>query len=104
MLTRAGLSLVTRNFQSRFGEIDLVMRDGSTLVFVEVRFRRARGRVSAAESVGPHKQRRLVRAASFFLMRHPQFRDLAVRFDVAACATDAAGNERIDWIRDAFRC
>ena len=61
-LIRHGLRSLARNFRCRLGEIDLVMRDGDTLVFVEVRCRRDCGYGSALESVTAGKQRRLLRA------------------------------------------
>ena len=101
-LQKQGLRLVTRNFRCRTGELDLVMRDGTCLVIVEVRFRSGTF-VDPAESVDTRKQLKLARAASFFLAGNPTLCDLAVRFDVVAVgrASDARG--RIQWIRDAFR-
>ena len=96
-LDRQGLSLVARNYRCRGGEIDLVLRDGRNLVFVEVRYRRSSRFGSPAETVTASKQRRLITAASHFLQRHPT--ELACRFDVLAIT----GNDRIQWIRDAFR-
>lgn len=65
-----GLGLVARNVASRLGEIDLVMRDGDTLVFVEVRSRARTDFGGAAASVGPAKQRRLRREAQRYLVAH----------------------------------
>jgi putative endonuclease len=100
-LQAQGLHCVARNFSSHRGEIDLVMQDSDTLVFVEVRFRRHGGFGSAAESVTGSKQQRIIRAASHFLNRSRQWRDSACRFDVLAIS--GAGQQTIDWIRDAFR-
>jgi len=86
-----------RNFRARCGEIDLVMRDGSALVFVEVRLRQDAGHGSAAESIGFAKQRRLRAAANLFLARHRQFSALPARFDVVAIDGTA-----MQWIRGAF--
>ena len=68
-LEQQGLGLVTRNYRCKAGEIDLVMQDGESLVFVEVRYRRHAGFGSAAESVGTAKQRRLRLAAEHYLQR-----------------------------------
>lgn len=81
-LVEAGLSLVARNYHTRYGELDLVMRDGETLVFVEVRYRRDARFGGAAASVTARKRERLVRAAAGFLGAHPQFAQCACRFDV----------------------
>jgi putative endonuclease len=93
-----GLKLVARNYRTPHrggGEIDLVMRDGDTLVFVEVRKRASRDFGGSAASVSPLKQRRIVFAARHFLMR---FRE------PPPCRFDVVGVEgaRIDWLKAAF--
>jgi putative endonuclease len=96
-LTGRGLVLVERNHRCRQGEIDLVMRDGDTLVFVEVRLRGAGAFASAAESVDAHKQRRIVAAARHFLAGRAE---MPCRFDcVLLDRIDASG---IEWVRSAF--
>ena len=102
-LEAGGLVLVARNVHCRYGEIDLVMRDGATLVFIEVRCRKGRALSRAAHSVCTDKQRKLLRAARVFLARHPRYADLAVRFDVVGYDGDPGTGERPEWIRDAFR-
>ena len=81
-LQRAGLVLVEANFACKGGEIDLVMRDGATLVFVEVRQRASMAHGGAAASITPAKVRRLVRAAGVYLMRFNAPPEC--RFDVVA--------------------
>lgn len=101
-LQRQGLRLVARNARARGGELDLVMLDGETLVFVEVRYRAGRGFGGGAASIDPGKRRKLVRAAQAFLLRHPHYAEAPCRFDVI----DASGDPhapRLDWLRDAFR-
>ena len=102
-LREAGLALEARNWQCRFGEIDLVMRDGRELVFVEVRRRRRRDDrfASAAETIGPRKRARLLRAAECYLAQRRTVP--ACRFDVVALDTGSSGPEHLQWIRDAFR-
>ena len=108
-LVANGLITVERNFLCRHGEIDLVMRDCNTLVFVEVRLRRKSRFASAAASVGPHKQRKLIRTAGIYLGRRRRFRHHVIRFDVVALETAASescptGDKfRIQWLKDAFR-
>ena len=102
-LEAEGLILIARNARYRYGEIDLVMRDERTLVFIEVRCRKSRARSRAAHTVGIDKQRKLARAASLFLARHPQYGDFAVRFDVVGYDSAPAAGVRPQWIRDAFR-
>ena len=80
-LKQQGLTLVQKNFHSRFGEIDLIMMDGITTVFVEVR-KRASGIDSAIESVTPAKQKKLIKAAQFYLVKKGF--DIPCRFDLVA--------------------
>jgi len=91
-----GLRLLERNYRCRRGEIDLVMREADTLVFVEVRFRASSRFGTPAETVDLQKQRRLAAAASHYLQQNPN--NLPCRFDVIALS----GANRIDWIRSAF--
>ena len=99
-LQAQGLTLVARNFRCRTGELDLIMRDGEQLVFVEVRSRRYSSYGVPAESVTRTKQQKLLRAAAFYLQR--QRLDLPCRFDVVAIL-QPGGESQIDWIRDAFQ-
>lgn len=110
-LQAQGLSLVARNFRSRFGEIDLIMVDGATLVFVEVRVRRHTKFGSAAESVTVAKQRRLICTAQSFLQQHPAWQKHNCRFDIvglnaaqmAAPDPGAKNTEQAaQWLRAAF--
>lgn len=100
-LLRQGLTLVARNYRlaggprARGAEIDLILRDGDTLVFVEVRARADARAGGAAASVTGAKQRRIVRAAQHYLMRLPQWPPC--RFDVVAIEGD-----QLEWIRAAF--
>jgi putative endonuclease len=97
-----GLVAIAANARYRDGELDLVMRDGDTLVFVEVRHRRSDAHGGGAASVDAPKRRRLVRAAQRFLLAHPHFGELPCRFDVVE-ASGAADAPRLNWLRDAFR-
>jgi putative endonuclease len=93
-----GLTIVARNFRVRRGEIDLIARDGETLVFVEVRLRRSQSHGGAAESITAAKRARLVAAAQAFLLR--QAGDPPCRFD--AILLDALDPGRVDWRRDVI--
>jgi putative endonuclease len=92
-----GLRLVTRNYRCRFGEIDLILQDGETTVFAEVRMRASQRYGGAAASVTARKQRRLVAAARHYLAGR---RTPSCRFDVVAL--DSLEPSRIEWIKDAF--
>ena len=96
MLSRAGLQTLARNYRCRSGEIDLVMRDGKHLVFVEVRFRSSLAFGSAAASVGADKRRKLILAAQHYLLENRW--QGPCRFDVVTFDQDQGGR----WIRDAF--
>jgi len=98
-LRARGLTMVKRNFRCKLGEIDLIMRDGDTLVFVEVRYRSNRDFGGSAESVDWHKQQKLIRAASHFLATHPRYNDCSCRFDVIAASSDDV--EPL-WYQNAF--
>ena len=101
-LLRHGLTPVAANANYRGGELDLVMRDGDTLVFVEVRYRRGSGFGGGAASVDANKRRKLVHAAGLFLAAHREHAKAPCRFDVI----DASGDPQapaFDWLRDAFR-
>ncbi|MFT3789827.1 MAG: YraN family protein [Rudaea sp.] len=100
-LRHAGLRLVARNFRSRYGEIDLVVRDGDALVFVEVRYRHDAAQGDGTASVGASKRRKLVRTAQIFLQTHPHFAALPCRFDVVGCAGTPQRPE-FEWTRNAF--
>lgn len=78
------------------------MRHRECLVFVEVRVRRKSRWSTAAESVGPQKQRKLMRAAEIFASGRPGMADIPMRFDVVAIDT-GDGNAKLTWIEDAFR-
>ncbi len=80
-LIHQGLILIQKNFHSRFGEIDLIMMEGITTIFVEVR-KRASGIDNAIESVTPSKQRRLIKAANYYMVQKGF--DIACRFDLIA--------------------
>ena len=96
-----GLTLLGRNYRSPFGEIDLVMRDGATLVFVEVRQRANAQYGTPAETVGARKQGRLRTTAEHYLQQYPRESQKPCRFDIVAI-TDAPPDYRIEWLRDAF--
>lgn len=90
-----GMTLVTRNFRCKTGEIDLIMQDRASLVFVEVRKRASAEYGGAAASITPAKQRRLLRAAQFYLLRYRS--QPPCRFDVIAI-----DDARITWLKSAI--
>jgi putative endonuclease len=98
-LESRGLRLLQRNYRSRRGEIDLVLQDQDSLVFVEVRFRRESRFGSGAESVDWRKQSKLIACAQHYLQNHPGIARQPCRFDVISVG---GPEESIEWIRNAF--
>ena len=101
-LNEHGMQMLAQGYRCRLGEIDLIGDDGRDLVFVEVRARRQDSMGSALETVGPGKQRRIVRATRHYLMRHPASQERHIRFDVVAFDAIDTPEPRITWIRNAF--
>jgi putative endonuclease len=105
-LERHGLVVIARNLRCKGGELDLICLDGEVLVIVEVRVRRNSDFGGAADSVTPHKQRKLIRAAQYHWQRRPDWQARIVRFDVIAVdggSGDSGGDSGgIAWIKDAF--
>ncbi len=100
-LERAGLKLLDRSYTTRYGEIDLIMRDGDTIVFVEVRYRKHAAHGSAAESVTASKRQKLIKAAELWLAAYEKKSHSSCRFDVITY--DGPLNEaRASWLRGAF--
>ncbi|MDQ5809309.1 MAG: YraN family protein [Actinomycetota bacterium] len=99
-LTRQGYTLVERNYRTRYGELDLVVRHGTTLVFVEVKLRRGTGFGDPLEAVTPRKQARIRSLAELYLLdREPAFD--TVRFDVVGILL-GKGPPSVRHIEDAF--
>ena len=97
-LESKGQHFVAANVRERGGEIDLIMRDGKTTVFVEVRYRRSAQFGGAAASVTWSKQHKLLQTARLWLARHNgSFDTVDCRFDVLAFT----GND-VEWFKDAF--
>lgn len=101
-LRECGYQLVRKRFRLRNGEIDLIMLEGATLVFVEVRCRRSLVLGDPLESVGPLKRSRIIRAARVFLSTGA-FDDRPCRFDVVAVRIGLDGRPRLEHRKDAFR-
>ncbi len=99
-LRRHGLTLVERNYRTPQGELDLVLEDGATLVFVEVRYRESTAFGTPAETIGTQKQRRVRAAAEHYLLSRGGFTRPA-RFDIVALSGPLERTQ-IEWLRDAF--
>ncbi|MTI15254.1 YraN family protein [Sansalvadorimonas verongulae] len=102
-LQKQGLRLRERNYACKAGELDLVMNDKDTLVFIEVRFRKSDNYGSAEESVTHRKQARLNRAAAHYMQTFRLTDKVPCRFDIITIHPDRNrdGNQ-VNWIRNAF--
>jgi putative endonuclease len=97
LLEAAGMSIVARNFRSREGEIDIIAREGETIVFVEVKTWSRYGIEELRYGLDPKKQRRIIETAKYFLTVHREYNGMAVRFDVVF-----VGKEGITHLVSAF--
>lgn len=100
-LQQHGLRCLARNFRSRYGEIDLVMEEGGTLVFVEVRYRAPSHFGTALESVDARKRARLKATAQWYLSSRRV--DAPARFDVIGVTPGIGDVLSFVWIKDAIR-
>ena len=95
-LCSRGLKLIESNYHSRMGEIDLIMLDGQSLVFVEVRYRKSARFGGAASSITPAKQRKIALTALHYLQSRKKTNEVC-RFDAVTISPSG-----LEWIRDAF--
>lgn len=97
-LQQQGLTLVCSNFRCKMGELDLVMKDGTALVIVEVRFRKSAQFGGALASITRQKQARIVAATQHYVIIN-NLSHVAIRFDVVAIS----GDNSLNWIKNAFQ-
>jgi len=95
-----GLRFVNANYLCKCGEIDLIMYDGTTLVFIEVRHRKGNDYGDGVATVTKTKQRKIIRAATYYLQENKLFDKVLCRFDVIA--TSGAVASGVQWVKDAF--
>ena len=98
-LQRQGLRLLAQNWLCKRGELDLVMLDGDTVVFVEVRYRQHAQWGGALASIDARKQQKLILAAQYFLQRESRWANHPCRFDVV---TMDSTTPHLNWLRNAF--
>lgn len=101
-LTDAGLVIVERNWRSVAGEIDIIARQGDTVVFCEVKTRRSTRYGSPEEAVTPAKARRIRRLAAEWLAANPGHHRRTVRFDLVSVLVTGAGAARVRHLPAAF--
>lgn len=95
-----GLKLVATNYQCKYGEIDLIMREAKTLVFIEVRYRKKQNYGDGIATVTKTKQYKIMKTAVYYLQKNKLYDKILCRFDVVA--TSGKANGKIVWIKDAF--
>lgn len=100
-LETAGYRIVTRNYRCRLGEIDIIARDGRTLVFIEVKTRKNMNFGPPAAAVTLKKQRQISRTAQWYLTEHGLF-DIPARFDVVSIMAEPNGRHQIEHLPGAF--
>ncbi|MBL4607723.1 MAG: YraN family protein [Pseudomonadales bacterium] len=107
-LKNNGLKLVARNYNCRFGEIDLIMLDAKTLVFIEVRYRNNPQFGTALDSITPAKQQKVIKSAQHYLQTNNWANKLFCRFDaLGIIGGDTQQKDRnlsyqVEWVKDAF--
>jgi putative endonuclease len=101
-LQQQGLRLLAQNWLCKRGELDLVMLDGDTVVFVEVRYRKYAQWGGALASIDERKRQKLILAAQFFLQQQRRWADSPCRFDVVAIESSPHGTADLNWLRNAF--
>lgn len=97
-LQQQGLKLLQTNYSCRFGEIDLILQDGETIIFTEVRLRSSQVFGGAAASIDARKQAKLVRTAQHYLSQLKRIPPC--RFD--AILMQSTNSENIEWVKNAF--
>ena len=98
-LNARGLRTLQKNFRAKSGEIDLIMADDQTIVFVEVRYRKPDNPVSALESINARKQHKIRQTAAYYLLQRGLSFSADCRFDVIAIE---GYMDEITWLKDAF--
>jgi len=103
-LEKQGLKKARRNFLTPRGEIDLIMYEKETLVFIEVRLRSTNRHGHAKESINGRKQQRLIKAAHTYLQTEGLWDKVQCRFDAICLDKDPDNNNQyqVEWIRNAF--
>jgi putative endonuclease len=96
-----GCTILARNFRCPAGEIDLIIRDGSYIAFVEVKYRRSLGHGAPREAVNYYKQRHIKRSALYYIMKE-NLSDVDLRFDVAEVMEPKGHPPEVTYLKNAF--
>ena len=101
-LQKHDMTLLERNFRSRFGEIDLIMQENNTIIFVEVRSRRNTAFLHPAETIDFSKRNKIRRTSQVFMQKTPAWNHFDWRFDVITLTGRREDEMKIEWIKSAF--
>ncbi len=96
-LQKNGIKIIKSNFKCKVGEIDIIAEDNSSLIFIEVKYRKSDKFGAPSEMVTYHKQKKIILTAQLYLQKHPKLANKACRFDVISIHQND-----ISWIQDAF--
>jgi len=103
-LQKKGLIQLQKNFSCRHGEIDLIMRDNEFIVFIEVRYRNKTQFGHPLETINYAKQKKIIKTIHYFLIKNPQYNQLACRIDAVAIHSQCqSSGDHIDWIQNAIQ-
>lgn len=109
-LQQQKLKLITRNYTCRMGEIDLIMQEQLTLVFIEVRYRKSPFFVNSLESVNWIKQNKIIKTAEYYLLSQRLYEKMVCRFDVIGIkfttqklrSISKLDSAQVEWVKNAF--
>lgn len=101
-LETLGYSIVERNVRTRYGELDIVARDGSVLVFVEVRTKSKATHGHPFETIGPRKQKKLIGMARWYLHARNIGDTVDCRFDAVAVVCDEPGTWVVEHLKNVL--
>jgi len=96
-LIKRQYAILTRNFYTKFGEIDIVALDGNVLCFIEVKYRKTADAGNPMEAITVTKQKRICNSARVYLMKYPKYQRLQVRFDVLGIL-----GQEVELLQNAF--
>lgn len=99
-LTNKGLSELKTNYRSKYGEIDLIMNDIDTVVFIEVRYRSNTKFIDPIETTDKNKVQRIITTSQIYLQEFPEH-DKLYRFDIITL-TGNINLPQINWVKNAF--
>lgn len=103
-LQAQGLKKLQTNFSCKFGEIDLIMLEQETLVFVEVRYRQGNEYGHPLETIDARKQKKLLNTMQFFLLKHPELQQYPCRIDAIAINSQVQSKQdAVEWVKNAFQ-